>query len=474
MKGALPDPWVMFQRGWRSLTSQFGMLIVAWLVFIAIALGASGVTTVAIQFGLQIRGALVIQLLGNAVNGLLGIGYMFLYAGLMKIHLNAARGERIQIATLFGQGRLLGTYLLTNSLVQVVVFLLYIPVVVIAGPPTAYLVSQGAIGPGVVVGGAFLLLSLILILPVIVATLNAMLFVVDAEQDPIAAVMSGFHSIRGQGWWCVRFGLWALAFYTAFVVIVIFTCGLGAVLLLLLAPFALQVGCHTYLALAEQTEASLRKAPAPAPAPAPSHPSDLLDAPGALVPTYQRSTRDAGPPDARPEFLTEVAPRRVELVVPAGATFFRPRPVHAWAVPLAILLFVPWFVAGGNPIGSGMAGWWVARRLGFPQWIGVSTGVGALLLCGVAAMVLLTLAFRGRRAAVMDQDGVCLDVTPFWQGVRLSWLDLAGFRIGSGGVQLYVRSGWLRWIWKPVLPCVDREAHDVVTVLESHHVYRIE
>lgn len=468
MKESLPDPWEIIQRGWRSTIPQFGTLLGAWAVFFAILIGISGVTTVGIQLAF-FRDRVLVQVVSNSVNGLLGIGFLWLYAGLLKIHLAVARGERAVFSDLFGQGRLLGSYLLTNSLVQVVVFLLYVPVAVIAGPPTGYLLSQGAIGPALIVGGAFLIVAVILILPVVVATLNALFFVIDREHDPVAAIVAGFHSIRGQSWWCVRFGLWGAALYLAFIVFAVVTCGLGLVTILFLAPFGLLVSCHLYLALSEELEATI-KGPAPVKE---EPPSDDAYAPPSDVPVYQRPSARYEPPSG-PEFGSEAAPRRVELVVPGGADFFPPRSISSAAVPIAILLFVPWFAAGGSPIGMGVAGWWIARRLGFPQWIGITSGVGALMLCGVAALVLLMLAFRGRRAAVMDTQGFCLDVTPHWQGIRVRWFDLAGFRITGQGVRLYLRNRWLRWIWSPVLPCSDRQAHDVVSTLESHKVFRVE
>ena len=142
-----------------------------------------------------------------------------------------------------------------------------------------------------------------------------------------------------------------------------------------------------------------------------------------------------------------------------------------WVHPLTLAVLSPLVAAGGSPLSGGFLGYGLARSLGFPEWLGALAGGGALLLCGVAALTIQTLALRGRSGGAVDRDGVVTERTARWGGWRLRWSEIAAFEITGEGVVVYPRAplGRLRG---RLIPARDSDAHHLVERLEAEGVYR--
>lgn len=461
----LPSPGTIFARAWRSARAHAGPLLFTWVVFTVVTVALRYFVA---KFARQLGGDQFAAWAGtNLADGLIGLLGVWVFLGLTRMHLEAARGQRPALGTLFGGGALFATYLLTASLVQAALALVFFPASWIASEAALQLARFNPVSE-LAYGAGFLLVTVIAIFPLLVAASNALFFALDAEQDPLAALTSGLHSVRGRVGWTLRLGGLALSL----VLLGLVGLGLGlwgwtkvgaapgllALLLLasslLIATFALLCSAHAYLALSQVLEAQLQGDDA------------ASDVEAVASDRFGPLTPKSAP--------TEIRARRPRLELPRGARYFPRRTVAPATIPLALVLLLPWVVAGGNPLTAGIAGYELAGRLGLDSALGASTAVGGLILSGLAALLLLALSFRGRRALVLDAEGFALDVTPHWQGVRVRWAEIAGFRITGRGVQLRLRHRLWRWLWRPVVPVQGRPAHDVVEVLEAQQVFAVD
>jgi hypothetical protein len=483
MQPRLPSPTELFERSWRDFSEHLGPMLGAVLIGIGIFI-AFYIVLVAAMFGLMflLRGNQVwFQILNNAVTGVFTVVFLWGYIGYARFNLEIIRGAEPNLMTLFNQWRLIPNYFLTNSLVTQLMFLALIPFTALAAGPVAALWDPNNPFPAIGVGAVAYLILIVALVPLSAGTMMAAMFTIDRELDPVAAIMAGLRAVPGNiGWIYQAFlFLFAVGIGTSFLACT----GVGA---LVAIPFTTLLILHCYLALADRLEAQLagEKADpsavvAPEPEVAdPADPADSAEKAEVGSPVEDEGANPYAPPSAKVEGPT-LASQRLETplgrpapqALPKDARCYRPA-APASVTMIAIGCLIPWVMAGGNPFSGAMVGYMVARPLGIPSWAGAVAGFGGLTLCGIAAIVVLVLGYRGRRDAVVDEAGLVVDGNRFWTGLRLRWDELRGFRISPRGVEIYLRGGW-GWIWRPVVPTRERETHDLVEKLEGHGVMRL-
>jgi len=480
MKRYLPGPSEILDRSWKVFSEHLGPMLGAVLIGIGIFI-AFYIVLLITMFGLMFlfRGnQMVFQLVNNAVTGVFTVAVLWAYIGYARFNLEIMRGAEPNLMTLFNQYRLIPNYFLTNALVTMVSFLAFTPLVALAAGPVAALWDPNNPLPAVGVGVLTFLVGVVVLVPLSAAMVMSALFTIDRELDPVASVIAGLRTVRGNiGWIYTMFFLLVAAYLASSVLM---CTGIGA---LLAIPFMTLMGLHCYEALASSIEAELvGEGPAPTPEPEPQ-PAEEPSAPepaqevGAPV----GAVEDAGdnpyaPPSAKVEGPIQtrgssLLGRPAPEPLPVDAHRYRPE-APAKVTKVAIVCLIPWILAGGNPFSGAVIGFTLGRMLGFPSWAGAVAGFGGLTLCGVAAIVVLLLGHRGRREVIVDQAGIAVDGNTFWTGVRLRWDELRGFRISPRGVELYLQGAW-GWIWRPVVPTRERETHDLVEKLEGHGIMRI-
>lgn len=478
MKRSMPSPTDIFSRAWGTLSEHLGMMVVAVLagigVFIAFYIVLM-IAMVGLAFALG-PNSIAFQIGNNVVGGVFGVAILWGYVGYFRFNLDIIRGAEPDLMTLFNQWRLVPNYFLTNAVVQIVMFAWILPVSAVAAGPVAALWDKANPFPALAVGFSCLFVAYLAFVPVFVGSSAGAMFSIDRELDPLASMMGGLRAIRGKIGWCYSFAI-MFFFFTMVSIIPLMTC----VGILVVLPFSTLVMVHAYLALAESVEAELvgeiaKAAPETAIDEAPD--TEALEegepTPGKALGTPVDSSNPYSPPSAkvdRPATLSGAPGRPAPAPLPQDAKRYRPD-APAGATGPAIVCLIPWILAGGNPFSGAMIGYLVARMIGYPDWAGAIAGFGALMLCGVAALVVMLLGNRGHREAIVDQAGVAVDGNQFWTGVRLQWSELRGFRISPRGVELHVKGFW-GYFWRPIVPSRERETHDLVETLEARGVMRV-
>ena len=536
MQTSLPEPTEIFARAWGTLSEHLGILVASVFIMGGLFVALYILLMIAMfgaVFGLR-GDPLLFQVVNNAISGVFGILILWGYIGFAQFTLELARGAEPQLMTLFRGLRALPNYFLTNSVVQLISLLLFLPIVGVVAIPvyalwdtsatTAQAMFQANL-PAMGLGLALFASMMLAMIPLTAASTVSIYFAMDRDLDPLASMTAGLRAVRPHIVWTYKFGALAMVVGLAM--------GAGAMTcigLVVVIPFVFLFTAHYYLAFAEVVEAQLvadeRAAASAASAEesvataeasaetvaeasaetvvveetagaAEPHPADALDAPSAADAAPTGPAGSVGgqvggepefdaksdpksnpyqPPDApvyrRPDRSHEVhEPGQVLAApLPPGARRFRADPSGA-VTPIAVACLVPWVLAGGNPFSGVVVGYLLARRFGFPDYLGAVTGVGVLLLCGVAALVVLLIGWRGRREVIVDGDGFALDGNERWTGQRLAWSEIRGFRITGRGVELFPRGPW-GWIWRPVVPTQDRDTHDLVEALEARGVLR--
>lgn len=530
MRATLPQPIEIFERAWHDFSEHLGVMVGSMFIMGGIFMALYVVVIVAIVGAMfALRGdQLLFQVVQNAVSGIFGLAVLWGYVGFMRFNLEIARGAEPQLATLFKGARILPNYFLTNSVVQLVMILFMLPIAaVVALPVWALWDTSGTFQanlPAIGAGLAMFVVLIVAMIPISSASTVSIFFSIDRELDPLASIMAGLRAVRPHVLWTYKFAI--LSIMIGLAAFVLAMTGIG---MLVVIPFTTLAGVHYFLAFAEVLEAELQESEATvAPAEeggdkaeegeaaqvegealpegqaeAASSEGDNAVTPrvgGALAspegqavgepvseppsPEDPSEPREAGekadldpyrPPAVEVSNAPSgsAAPGRPQAApLPAGTKRHRGEPGSSSITAIAITCLVPWVLCGGNPFSGIVVGFFLARRFGFPDYLGVTAGIGVLLLCGVAALVVLLVGHRGRRDVIQDDDGFALDGNSAWTGLRLAWAEIRGFRITGRGVELFPKGRW-GWIWRPVVPSRERDTHDLVETLESHGVMRV-
>jgi len=140
----------------------------------------------------------------------------------------------------------------------------------------------------------------------------------------------------------------------------------------------------------------------------------------------------------------------------------------------ALYLLVPAACTGGNPVIVLMAAPLFAKSLGIPTWLAGAAAVGVFCIPTLGAVIYLVHRNQLYRRVRLDAKGFVFGYTEKWRGSRLRFKRIAGFKIIRAGVMLVLkRRPWTRWLG-PLVPCEDREIHELVVHLEEAGVYRFE
>ncbi len=477
MQRTLPGPSEILDRSWRDFSEHLGPMVGAVLIGFGLLVALYFVVGIA-MFGLMylFRGnQMVFQLVNNAVTGVFTVAFLGFYIGYARFNLEIMRGAEPNLMTLFNQWRLVPNYFLTNALVTMISFLTFIPFVALAAGPIAALWDQSNPWPALGVGVVTFAVMTVVLVPLSAGLITAALFTIDRELDPIASVVAGLRTVRGNvGWIYMTFFLLVGAYFATTVLL---CTGIGA---LVAIPFMTLMVLHCYEGLAQTVEAELAgQAAEVAPETVGEEPSALQPAeegPAEEAPEKTSNDNPYAPPSAKVDGPTQASARQVvgrpaPQLLPADARRYRPE-APAKVTKIAIVCLIPWILAGGNPFSGAVIGFMLGRMLGFPSWAGAIAGFGGLTLCGLAAIVVLFLGHRGKRDVIVDEAGLALDGNAFWTGVRLHWHELRGFRISPRGVELYLQGAW-GWIWRPIVPTRERDTHDLVEKLEGQGILRI-
>lgn len=501
-----------YARALSTVRFHAGTLGAATLVLIGTVIMLS-IATQAVATGLIFvlgAGSMILiqvaQYGGQLVSGVL---ITFLSLGYVRILIECARDREPSLGLLFGEGRRLVVGLISNGLGQTLASLLIMLPGLGFGGLLIYLVFSSTLDVGlrILIGVCAGAVLLILTTPLALWSYVSFAFLVDRDQPPLGALASGWRSLNL--WGALRYGMTTIVMAGVAAIVIGLSCSVGSLLVL---PWLALSFVHVYLDACQRLEGKLElperklidlepaseaadpeQDPTAAPddpRPEPSAADQTAIAPSGYdaPPGYGGA---AGPPPGYGEGagvgapVTEETlgepeqgepkqdePAKAPAVAEADAVLeIEDSPVPSWVHPLTLGLLLPLMAAGGSPVTGGFLGYALARQFGFPEWLGVTAGAGALLLFGVAALTVQVLGLRGLQGAAVDRDGVLTERTTLWGGWRLRWSEIDSFQITSQGVMIYPR-GRLGRLFGRLIPARDSEAHHLVERLEANGVYR--
>jgi len=166
----------------------------------------------------------------------------------------------------------------------------------------------------------------------------------------------------------------------------------------------------------------------------------------------------------------ELAPSPTwEVKVPA-------RPVPRWIEVAAFFLLIPLLAVGGNPVGGVIPGLQLGGYFqgAVPLVAGFGVGLGAVMIPSIAATLLLYHRYSSFRPVELDDWGCVFGKSDAWEGVRIPWRRVEGFRLTGHGIMLKIdKQPWTRWLG-PLIRSDDLLTHEIVVALEQKEIYSLE